>query len=67
MKIIFYQPVTDKTDPIVSDRYHSLGWGLDTVFGSMDRIVARSFIWCSDEPYELPDVSDLGLPAPHKL
>lgn len=67
MKIVFYQPITDETDSIVSERYYSLGWGMLGIFGSLDRIVGRSFIWCSEEPFVLPDVSDLGLPAPHKL
>ena len=67
MDIIFYQPVPNETVTPVRERYSSLGWGEIYLQGSGNNVIALQFKWCKEEPFMLPDVSDLGLERPHRL
>ncbi len=67
MDIIFCQPVTNETVTVVRERYFSLGWGEIYLRGSGSNVIELQFKWCNEEPFTLPDVSDLGLNRPHRL
>ena len=67
MDIVFCQPVTNKTVNTVRERYFSLGWGEVYLQATGSNIIELQFKWCKEEPFTLPEVSDLGLEYPHKL
>lgn len=67
MDIIFCQSVTNETVTVVRERYSSLGWGEIYLRGTGNHVMELQFKWCKEEPFILPDVSDLGLEFPHKL
>ncbi len=67
MDIIFCQPVTNETVPIVRSRYNSLGWGEVRLLGAGSSVTELRFKWCGDGQPKFPEVADLGLASPHRL
>ena len=67
MDIVFCQPVTNETVTAVRERYFSLGWGELQLRGSGSHVTELQFKWCHEEPFTIPDISDLGLKFPHRL
>lgn len=67
MNVVFCQPVTNETIAVVRERYFSLGWGEIYLHATGTNVTELEFKWCAEEPFILPDVSDLGLTSPHRL